>query len=121
MLTRAEFESWPSTVTITSVSPMLWRTSERSFCFNDLGACGTRGADRHKEPTVLGVDHGVSESALVQSVVGPDYGSRAHHRNGHGILPLPAHGGKEEESLIGLSRGRVKSRRGMPKTKSKPF
>ena len=47
------------------------------------------------------VDDGVSEPKTLPSVVGPDHGSRAHHRDWNGIVPLPAHDGKEEEALSG--------------------
>ena len=65
---------------------------------------------RHKnglriKPAVLGMDDGISESAIVQGAVGPDYGPRAHHRNGHGIVPVPAHCGKEVEVMKDGRRG----------------
>ena len=69
----------------------------------DLGAGGTSGPHRDDESAVLGMDDGVSESAIVQSAVGPDHGPGAHHRDGNRIVPLPAHDGKEEESLSGMS------------------
>ena len=45
----------------------------------DLGEGGTRGHHSDDELAFLGVDHGVSESAIMQGVVGPDHGSRSHH------------------------------------------
>ena len=65
------------------------------------------------------MDRGVPESTIVQGVIGPDHGPRAHHRNGHGIVPLPAHCGKEKESLRGVEV--VSSFRRHPENKIKPF
>ncbi|GAC1439757.1 MAG: hypothetical protein NVSMB58_36670 [Terriglobales bacterium] len=49
--------------------------------------------------TVFRVDIGVSEPTIVQGAVGPDHGPGTHHRNGNGVFPLPAHDGKEEETV----------------------
>ena len=37
------------------------------------------GTDRDDQSAVLGMDHGVSQSAIVQSPAGPDHGPGAHH------------------------------------------
>ena len=47
----------------------------------------------------IGMDDGVSEPAAVQGALGPDHGSGAQHRNGHGVIPLPADDGEEEEAM----------------------
>ena len=73
------------------------------FLFQVISERAERAAiDRDDEPAILGMDDRVSESAIVQGAAGPDHGPGAHHRNRHGIVSLPAHGGKAEENL---SRG----------------
>ena len=51
------------------------------------------------KPAVFGVDDGVSESAVVQGSIRSHHRPGAHHRDRHGVVSFPAHGGKEEEKL----------------------
>ena len=44
---------------------------------------------------------------LCKALLGPDHGPGAHYRDGDGVVPLPAHDGKEEETL---RRGRRRAR-----------
>jgi hypothetical protein len=64
--------------------------------------------------TVFRVDDRVSEPKTLQSAVGSNHGSGAHHRDGSGIVSLPAHDGKEEEILKHGRRGRAVCRVGKP-------
>ena len=43
-----------------------------------------------------------AESAVVQGAAGPRHRPRAHHRNRHGVVSLPAHGGRKakEKSFV---------------------
>src|SRR5208337_2808087 len=73
----------------------------------DRGTRRTGHADRDHQPAVFGVDASVSESAAVQGTAGPHHRPRAHHRNRHGIVSLPAHGGRKakEKSLVTAGTG----------------
>ena len=86
----------------------------------DLGSGGAGGDHRDDQSAIFRVDDGVSEPATLQSSVGSDHGSGAHHRDGNGIVPFPAHDGKEEEALSREKQTRSKptSRMGRPSRRS---
>ena len=70
------------------------------FLFQVISDRAERAAHhRDDESAVLRVDDGVSQSAIMQGAAGSDHGPGAHHRDGNGIVPFPAHDGKEEEAL----------------------
>ena len=72
----------------------------------------TGRADRDHQLAVLGMDAGVSESAAVQSAAGSHHRPRAHHRDRHGVVSLPAHGGRaaKEKSFVNGRTGRCATR-----------
>jgi hypothetical protein len=77
-----------------------------------FGAGRESGHHCDHEFAVLGMDHGVSESTLVQSPAGPSDRPGSYRRDRNRIVPLPPDDGKEEEKTVsrrlrlGVCRGK---------------
>lgn len=72
--------------------------SAAELLFQVIAGWAERAAgDHYDQSTVLGMDHHVSQCAVVQGNVGPIDRRGAHHRNRVGIVSVPPNVGEERE------------------------